>query len=124
MIGWGWTQWGEWVDDSCPEACGRRCRVRRRNCAGQFHLACLDRGVAYQFENCDALPSGGDFVNTKRKPAVSEDYAYEDQEEEEEYPDRAERQFSRRADRTSATRAPPAPANAPPPAGTRRRLRT
>ena len=27
-IGWGWTEWGEWIEDSCPEECGRRCRVR------------------------------------------------------------------------------------------------
>ncbi len=27
-IGWGWSQWGEWLSDACPESCGRRCRVR------------------------------------------------------------------------------------------------
>ena len=30
-IGWGWTEWGDWIDDSCPKECGRRCRVRARD---------------------------------------------------------------------------------------------
>ena len=30
-------------------------QVRRRNCAGQFSVSCHNKGVAYEFENCDAL---------------------------------------------------------------------
>lgn len=26
-VGWGWSQWGEWVEDACPEVCGRRLSI-------------------------------------------------------------------------------------------------
>ena len=54
-VGWGWSAWGEWIDDACPEVCGRRCRVRRRHCTGPYNLVCAGRGKAYQFEDCPAL---------------------------------------------------------------------
>jgi len=35
--------------------CGRRCRIRRRNCGGPYRLNCKDRGKAYELEDCPAL---------------------------------------------------------------------
>ena len=53
--GWGWSAWGEWIDDSCPDVCGRRCRVRRRSCTGPYDLICAGRGRAFELEDCPAL---------------------------------------------------------------------
>ncbi len=46
--GWGWTGWGEWAEDACPEVCGRRCRLRQRACGGPYEVACKNKGRAYQ----------------------------------------------------------------------------
>ena len=54
-VGWGWSEWGEWAEDSCPEVCGRRCRLRRRNCAGAYVHACEGKGEAFELEDCPAL---------------------------------------------------------------------
>ena len=53
--GWGWTKWGPWVDDACPDVCGRRCRIRYRSCAGEYNLVCKGRGRAYDLEDCPEL---------------------------------------------------------------------
>jgi hypothetical protein len=44
IIGWGWSEWGEWADGGCPEICGRRCNRRARSCTGPYHLICKGRG--------------------------------------------------------------------------------
>ena len=45
IIGWGWSEWGEWADGGCPEICGRRCNRRARYCTGPYHLICKGRGI-------------------------------------------------------------------------------
>ena len=44
IIGWGWSEWGEWGDGNCPEICGRRCNRRARYCTGPYNLICKGRG--------------------------------------------------------------------------------
>ena len=45
IIGWGWSEWGEWADGGCPKICGRRCNRRARFCTGPYHLICKGRGT-------------------------------------------------------------------------------
>ncbi|XP_059095965.1 uncharacterized protein LOC131890603 [Tigriopus californicus] len=52
--GWGWGQWGEWMEDSCPADCGRRCRLRRRHCMGPYEQGCRDNGDSYEFDSCES----------------------------------------------------------------------
>lgn len=54
-LGWGWGPWGEWLQEACPDVCGRRCRRRIRSCHGPYHLACSGQGKAEDFDNCPAL---------------------------------------------------------------------
>lgn len=74
-IGWGWTDWGPWQSDSCPDVCGRRCRRRIRACGGPYELSCAGRGKAEEFDDCPALNSattGGGFQRLTTLPDTEE----------------------------------------------------
>lgn len=75
IIGWGWSQWNEWVSDACPDFCGRRCRKRVRYCNGPYNLICKGRGKPDDFDDCpeltedDTNSGGGGFQRRTTLPA-------------------------------------------------------